>query len=464
MKNRYTKLKKDTFILMIGNFSAKCLQFLMLPVYTRVLSTSDYGIADLIITISNLLYPVFSINIAESVLRFMLDDKEDKRKIFYCACIYLLLSISLTVMMTIGLSHSETFSRYRFLLLFYLISNTFYLTISAYVKGLDKTEKYAWASVISAVACVGMSMVLLVIFHKGIYGYMISFIISFIFASIYLLWTCRTEIIDSISLHITLDLDLLMRMFFYALPMIPNSISWWISNSSDKFIIKMFYNTAAVGIYSAAYKIPAVVGVICNNFIAAWQLSSVEGFGTKQTEKFYNRIYKVFTLLITIFTGCIIEFSQLITRFFIGEKFFEAWRYIPILMIGVLFCNASAFLGSVFTAGKATKYLFYSTSVGAIVNILLNIVLIPLIGISGAAVATAISYIIIWGYRIYKSKRKYNLKFLNGRELCCYTLLVLQAYFVINETKIYLTLIPLLLILGLVGIEVLQIKMTVKKT
>ena len=463
MKNRYTKLKKDTFILTLGNFSAKCLQFLMLPVYTRVLSTSDYGIADLIITISNLLYPVFSINIAESVLRFMLDEKEDKRKIFYCACIYLLLCILLTLMMTIGLSHSETFGRYRFLLLLYLTSNTFYLTISAYVKGLDKTAKYAWASVISAVTCVGLSMVLLVMLHKGIYGYMMSFIISFLLSSIYLLWICRAEILKSISLHNILDLDLLMRMFYYALPMIPNSISWWISNSSDKFIIKMFYNTAAVGIYSAAYKIPAVVGVICNNFIAAWQLSSVEGFGTEQIQKFYNRIYKVFTLLIIILTGCIIEFSQLITRIFIGENYFEAWQYIPILMIGALFCNTSAFLGSVFTAGKATKYLFFSTSLGAIVNTCLNVALIPLIGIHGAAVATAISYMIIWGYRVYKSKRIYSLNFINGSELCCYILLILQAYFVINEWKVILTFVPLLLIFGLVGIDVLRIKMTVKK-
>lgn len=115
-------------------------------------------------------------------------------------------------------------------------------------------------------------------------------------------------------------------------------------------------------------------------------------------------------------------------------------------MIGALFCNTSAFWGSVFTAGKTTKYLFYSKSIGAIINIFLNFILIPFSGVYGAAIATAFSYFVVWIYRIYKSEKMYNLNFLKVKEVLCYILLIFQAYFIINNWEIFWTFIPMGLI------------------
>ena len=88
------------------------------------------------------------------------------------------------------------------------------------------------------------------------------------------------------------DKNLAKEMLRYAIPMMPNSLSWWISNSSDKYIVTWFCGTAVTGIYSVAYKMPSMISVVVQIFYNAWSISAVDGFGSEETLKFYNSIYK----------------------------------------------------------------------------------------------------------------------------------------------------------------------------
>ena len=96
MDDKYKKLGKNIGIITIGNFASKILSFFMMPVYTAVLSTADYGISDLISTSISLIYPILTISVSEGLVRFLLD-KDDNRKQYVSICFYIWL-VSLVIM------------------------------------------------------------------------------------------------------------------------------------------------------------------------------------------------------------------------------------------------------------------------------------------------------------------------------------------------------------------------------
>lgn len=245
-------------------------------------------------------------------------------------------------------------------------------------------------------------------------------------------------------------------MFNYSGPMIPNSISWWISNSSDKYILTAFSGVTVNGIYAISYKIPSILSIITSVFSNAWILSAVEKFGSKESEDFYNDIYDKYISLSLICTSALILLGRFFALFIFANEFYEAWKYQPILIIGVAFHALSGFLGSVFSAAKKTKMLFYSTLIGALTNIVLNFVLIPVLSAYGAAIATTLSYVIVYVVRAVNSKKYIKLKMDYKKVLLSLLCLVGQMCsiylfdYIINVFSVVLFIVLLLLNKGLV--------------
>ncbi|MDD2970815.1 MAG: oligosaccharide flippase family protein [Lachnospiraceae bacterium] len=455
--DKYTKLTKNIIIFTIGNLVFRIFQFLMLPYYTRVLSTSEYGTMDIIVTLTNLLIPVFSINVSEFTLRFMLDKDIKPKSIFRCGIVTIALSVMLTCITSFMLEFIPAFHTFGIYFFCYLISNAMFLFIASFAKGMEKNIEFAKSNIIVALLCTVISLLSLSYFRFGLRGYFIAYIISFSGGVSYLLWICRRQISFQFLNNYRQDIHLLKKMYFYAFPMIPNSISWWISNSSDKFILAYFCNNDIVGIYSAAYKIPSILSAICNNIISAWQLSSVDGFGTSDSKKFYVNTYKTFDSLVTVFSSFVIVFCIPISKIVFNDNFFYAWKFIPILMIGIALCNKAAFLGSVFTASKKTKYLFYSTIFGAVTNILLNVLLIPQWEAFGAAIATTFSYFIIWMYRVIVVMKEFDISFFTYTELICLIGMIIQALNVIFGNRVQVSFLLLFIILCITGKHLLKL-------
>ena len=139
----------------------------------------------------------------------------------------------------------------------------------------------------------------------GIYGYLLSFIVSNFAGMILLVTLGKMHVYFKIG---KIDKKLMKEMLFYSLPMITNSISWWISNSSDKYILTFLCGATINGIYSVAYKIPTILSVCYGVFMSAWRLSAVDDFGSEETDRFYSQILtKMTKALIIVGAGIVLE-------------------------------------------------------------------------------------------------------------------------------------------------------------
>ena len=185
------------------------------------------------------------------------------------------------------------------------------------------------------------------------------------------------------------------KMIRYSLPLIPDYISWWFNNASDRYILAFFSTTSAVGIYSVAYKIPSILSSLTSIFSSAWKISSVDDFGSEQSIKFYNSIYKTYISTLSICASFLIMFTRILARLLFSKGFYKAWEITPILIFAFIYSALAQYIASIFNASKKTNKVFFASTLGAIINILLNFLLIPFFSGIGAAIATTAGYITI---------------------------------------------------------------------
>lgn len=436
MDKKIKKLGRNVLLLTVGNFASKILSFLLVPIYTAILTTEEYGTVDLFTTSANLILPIFTLLIYESVMRFALDKNEDKSQVFSIGLWITLVGSGVVLICTMAFGRRQSLKGFLFLFVLYFISTAIYNLVLQFVKGIEAVNIYSIAGVINTFIYILSNILFLVVFKMGVTGYLLSFIIGHTVSAMYAFFNSK------LYLYIVswkkIQVQKVKEMITYALPMIPNSISWWISNSSDKFILVFFWGTAVNGIYSVAYKIPSILSIFLSIFIGAWQISAVEQFGTKESQKFYSNVYEMYETLLVVGSSMLIAVTKILAHFLYSEDFYQAWLYTPVLILASVFNSLAAFYGSIYTSSKNTGMLFYSTMIGAVGNIVLNLMLIPKWGAMGAAIATMISYFVVWFIRVINSRKIMRVVSDYRRSVISYFLLVGEIVFLCSDNiKMY---------------------------
>lgn len=424
MESRYKKLLKNTGLLAIGSFATSLLGLLMMPFYTFVLSTADYGISDLITVTSSLLFPFVSLAICEAILRFALDKGADWKTI-YSSGLWIIGTGVVIVICFSPLIKKTAIGDYTLYFLLFFATYCFHTITSYFVKGLEKIRTYAIAGVLNSAIVIGCNLLFLLYFKIGITGYLLSFILGHVLTALYMFF--REKLYVYVTWPKNIDKSLLRRMLAYSLPIIPNGISWWIANSSDKYVLTHFADVSQVGIYAVSYKIPTIMMTVMGFFVASWQLSSVEEFGSEKSKAFFSDVFNKYMMASALLATLLIVTAKPFASFLYSKDFFVAWHYVPVLIVANMFHILSNFLSTVYTGAKKTSMLSISTMIGAAVNIGLNFLLIPSWGAMGAAIATAVSYAIMFLIRILHTRTimTFPIKYL--RDIILISLLLLQA-------------------------------------
>lgn len=424
----YKKLGKNIILLTVGNFASKVLSFFLVPFYTTVLSTKEYGSADILTTSINLILPIFSMLIYESVLRFLLDDTNDKKQIITIGLMINLIGFFVFLFFSPLCLFISTIKEYYIVFVMYYLSSSLFNITSQYIKGIENVSLFTLGGVLNTIFMISFNILFLLYFKIGVFGYLSSFILSQLLVS--LLYVIKGHILKELISIRTIDFVLAKKMLKYSIPMIPNSLSWWISDSSDKYLVTFFKGVSVTGLYSVAYKIPTILTILTSIFMSAWQISSVENFGTEENRKFFSDIYVKYASCTIILCTGLITFAKIISQFLFSNNFFDAWIYTPVLLLGFVFNSMSAFFGTVYTAAKKTQMLFYSTLIGAFVNIFLNIILIQKYSALGAAIATMLSYFFVWMIRFFNSHKIMKLDIDIKGNIISYALLLIQVVLV----------------------------------
>lgn len=240
------------------------------------------------------------------------------------------------------------------------------------------------------------------------------------------------------------------KMLSYSKPTVVSSIGWWINNASDKYVVTYFCGLAENGIYSIASKIPSMLNVIQNIFNQAWVLSATKELDKSDSNNFFSNIYRIYNFIIVMACSLIIVFDKLLSSFLYANDFYDAWRYVPWLTLAIIFGALSGFFNGIYVAVKDSKGFAKYVAIGAITNIILNIIFTPLLGALGAAIATTISYFVIWLFIYINSKKYISLRMDITRNIISYVLLVIQSIILLFiDSNITLYTLELLILITL---------------
>lgn len=420
-------LAKNTVIFFIGKICTQFLSFLFLPLYTAYLTTSDYGVVDLITTYITLLVPVITIQMEMAVFRYLVDAREDEQKIKTIISNVLCIALSLTCLFIVGyfiLTKFISFS-YSYLILLniiFCIINSLFLQIA---RGFGKNKVYSISCCITGVITILLNVILIVFCKMGATGMLGAVIVANLTSAIYLFISLKIYKYVVPSMVEKKQMKLLAK---YSLPLVPNGISWWIVNASNRTVISIFLNVGANGIFAVANKFATVFIGAFNIFNLSWTESAALHIHDKDRNEFFsdmiNLIFKIFSSLCILIIVCM----PFLFPILIDGKYSEAYMHIPILMIATL-CNIMVGLYSaIYIAKKLTKQVAITSIVSAIINVGINVICIQFIGLYAASFSTLIAYFCMMVYRHFDLK-KYTRIVLDKKYITYSSVLLLLSTF-----------------------------------
>ncbi|MGG5341704.1 lipopolysaccharide biosynthesis protein [Enterococcus sp. AZ192] len=416
---KYKKLLGNSVIFAIGNLGSKLISFIMLPLYTYKLSTEQYGTADLISTTVTLLLPVVTLSIFESVLRFAMDSESDKRKIFsnsLAVTFFGNLFVFIFVLVSISIGN-----RNLFFLLLLLMLQSIQSLLAQYAKAIGLLKEYAFNGILMTVVTSLMNILLLIIFDYGITGYLISIVLTYIVSILF--FSFKLDLKNTFN-RSSIDYFYVKKMLSYSIPLIPNSIAIWFTNMVSRYFILFFLGASANGIFAVANKIPVLLTTLHSLFYQSWQLSAIEEYEHEGKSQFYTNVFSLYSQLLFLGITSILVIVKPMIEFTMSGDFSSAWKYVPFLLLTVAYSSFSSFLGTNYIAAKATKGALYTTSIGATLNIGLNLLFIPTLGLYGAGMSSSISFFVLWLIRVKHTKKYIHIQ-LNISNLILNNLVIL---------------------------------------
>ena len=387
--NRKKELFGNTIIVGIGNIVNSAISFLLVPLLTAWLTPNQYGSYDLLYSYVSLLSPFITLQLDQAVLRFTLENKEEGKNYFQ-TCLMLLLINSAIAFLIFG-----SLCTFSFHLAFVLCTITFAMKTYCieYLRGENKLKQYSMANICDGTITLLGMIILVKISKMGVNGVLFAYAFSSLFLSLFI--TIHEHLFDHFTFHFTDEnKEIIKKFLLYSLPLLPNSISWWITNVSDRTLIRIFMGSYYNGIYAVSCKIPTLITVFYGTFNLAWQQSAILSAkdNEEKRKEFYNSVFRQLVLFLFSSAFVIIACTPILYRLFLNVRYQEGMVLVPILILSTTILNLGQYLGGILIGMKNTKANGFTTVVAAVVNILIDLFFIQKIGLYAAALSTLVGY------------------------------------------------------------------------
>ncbi len=431
--DKYKRLVSNTMIFAIGTFSSKLLSFFLTRLYTEVLDKAQYGVTDLIQQSGNLLLPLVTLGITNAVVRFGLDKGVRKSDVFTTGLLSLLGGAVLLLLISPLLGMVELLSGHIGLLCLFVLVSSLRSLCAQFVRAQNRVKLFAIDGILSTVTTILFNVLFLVVLRWGVFGYIFSIVCSDALSVVFLFVTAKLQ--RYVALR-GVDFTQSRAMLKYAVPLIPNTVLWWVTNVSDRYIVAAVCGEAANGMYAAAYKIPSLIMLVSGIFMDAWQISA---FTEKEgRDRFYSKVMSTYSALLFVMASGIILCTRFVPHILFAEKFYEAWRYIPLLVVAMVFTCMVNFLGSIYMVEKKSARSLFTAALSAIVNVVLNVWWIPRFGVNGAAAATLVCYLVVFGVRLWDTRRYIRIQWNYLRLIACTVIVLVQTVLLLLEVPLWL--------------------------
>ncbi len=408
-QSKYTRLLANTAVFSVGRLLSKLLVFFMTRLYTASLTPAEYSTADLIVNMANLLIPLACVGISEGIFRNAAARDGDKEAfltnglavlgggslIFLCGTLFCICISPLVNLF-------DFLEGYVWLLVLYVLVANLHSVVSQYLCAIGKTTLFAGQGILNTAIVIGLNILFLPVLGLGVAGFVLSIILADALTTVFLILVTRLwRAVKPKSI----SWGTIRSMLRFCLPLVPTTIFWWITGVSDRYMVAQMQSPEMNGLYTAAYKIPTLLIYAVGIFDSAWKLSVAAEDDVAARSAFYAKVWRVYTTVAFLGGAALILVCRLFAGLLFAEGYETAWIYIPLLTSATVFTALDTFLGSVYFSERRTMWSMITAFVGALLNVALNLLLIPGLGAMGASVATFVAYFAVFILRLVTTRR-----------------------------------------------------------
>jgi O-antigen/teichoic acid export membrane protein len=405
---------KDSVIYTIPSIVSRGLSLFLVPLYTKVLAPADYGALDLFMVFVNIINLTIALEISQAVARFYTADKSVSRKISYASTafwftiiiyftfnlIFFIFSKPLTLLV-IGQSDLENVFKIGLLHIFlygliYLMQNQLRWEL--------RSKAFALLSLVYVIATTIFSLWFAYYNNQGIIGLMWGMVGGGSITILLGFWLLRKTI------RFEFNENLLKEMLSFSAPLVPASIAVWVSSYVDRMMINHFLGLTEVGIYGIGFRLASIVSLVMVGFQMALTPLIYTHHEEIETPNEIARIFRLFIAFCLLFFLFMNLFVSDLLKIFTQPEFYDARFVIIYLVPAIIFSQIYIFAPGIQIA-KKTSYVVWINVLGAILNIILNLLLIPLLSYKGSALATLISQAMVFFILMYYSQRFYPIPY-----------------------------------------------------
>lgn len=404
--SRGRKLMKNTVILSIGKICTSMITFLLLPLYTGILSTEEYGIVDLLNTLMALLLPLIGLQVEKGVFRELIEARQNKKTIeriittgFVSLMLQCLFSIPFFAIVSLFI-HND----YQYFLLLNVLAFVIVSFMQQVARGLDEMTKYAVGSFINAVGTIVFNVLFLVVFKFGAYGMLLGTFCGFAASFIYYIYSLRFFSYFRLGSFKSGVLKTILR---YSLPLVPNTLAWWVFSASDRIIVSFVLGLDSNGTLAAAMKFSTIITTLYNIFDTSWIESVSLAIKDKDVANYFNRVANVIIKLFASLGLVIVTLMPFVFPILINEKFAESYYLIPIAIMSSVFNVLQGLVAVIYAAKRNTKSIAKTSLTAAVANVIVHLALIRTLGLYAAVISTLVAFFVLGVYRVIDTSRKY---------------------------------------------------------
>ena len=400
------ELLKTTLILMIAKISTQVVNFLLLPMYTALLSMAEYGEIDIYSSLSMILIPFLTLQLENGMFRFfILSEDKDKKSIVSSSTAMVLLMTTVVGLIYLGVCIILPIRRPIYIFFYYLsmMASTYILQ---FCRARGDNIGYGIGSFISSSLAVILNVVFIASLHMGVKGILLATILAQLTCFFFLAF--RSKIISFFSLS-SINKNTCKKLLSYSVPLVFNQISSWVINFSDRLIILTYLSIAINGIYAVANKFSNILNTFFGVFNIAWSENVIRSLNDPDYEEYVDKMFSfIFQIYMIIVTG-IVNLLPFVFSCLINAQYSTAYPHIPILLLAMFFSGMASTLGSVYIAYGKTKEVSITTILAGVCNIIVHLSLLKLCGLYAASISTLVSFALLFLYRIYAMRTFFKL-------------------------------------------------------
>ena len=424
--NRVSKFLKDIGIYAIGNIGSKVITFLMVPLYTYfVHNTSDFGYYDLCLQVCLLLIPFVTLQLRDGAFRFLLDcDDETRRQrivtfVSRTLISTLLVSLLVTIMMVLF-----TDIHYLGYVLGLLVAMSLQEVYSQVFRGLGNNKAFVAVGILSALGIGIFSIIFVAGLGWGIKGIFMANILARILALLFV--ELRVHLLARHTRWNLSSREVGREIIRYTLPLLPGSLCWWLTGSSDRLFIKYFLGLDINGIYAVAIRFTGIISTLAIIFYQAWQETAILQYNSPDRNRFFSRMFNGYIFLLAAILVGYVFMLKVNYNWLVASQYRESLNFIYPLGVSAVIFAIAAFFDMGYQCAKDNIRTLPAIVLSAIVNVVLNFLLIKPLGVYGVIVTQLITYLVLVTYRWHDMKRYFILR-INPRVLVPVAVIIVSA-------------------------------------